>query len=155
MTACAQWKDAIAGHALGEAADPALSAHLAACPGCAQGLRESQAAAAQMDETLRRLTKVEPPPFGPERIMARIHEGKPAATTGWWRWAVLAAAAILVAVILWSGRPPRQTDVAALVMWRSPTESLLRPPLDAAWSTMPRLGQGFYEVKPLGEKHAQ
>ena len=60
-----------------------------------------------------------------------------------------------MAIVLWTQHPAPQPDVTALVTWHSPTEALLRPPVGAAWSTMPRLGEGFFEVKPLGEIHAQ
>jgi hypothetical protein len=31
----------------------------------------------------------------------------------------------------------------------------LQPPVRAAWTTTPRLGEVFFEVKPSGEMHAQ
>lgn len=148
MTGCAEWRDAIAGCALGDALEPALAAHLAVCPGCADALRESEAMAARMNEALYRLAAVEPPLYGPDRVMARVSELDRARTIRWWKWvAVGSVAAILIAIVLWTRRPPPQPDLAALAAWRSPTEALLQPPVGAAWSTKPRLGEGFFEVK--------
>jgi anti-sigma factor RsiW len=157
MSGCPEWRDAVVERALlDDAADPALAKHLAVCPACAAALRESQAAAARMDEALHRLAAVEPPSYGPDRVMARVSERNRAAVSYWWRWAAAASlAAILIVIVLWTRRPPPRTDVAALAEWRSPTEALLRPPVGAAWNSMPRLGEGFFEVKPLGEMHAQ
>jgi hypothetical protein len=155
MKGCAIWRDAVADCALGIVQDPAFAAHIEGCPGCAEALRESQVAAARMNAALARRATVEPPSYGPERVMARIGKGNPARTNWWWGWAAVASmAAILIAIVLWTRRPPPQADVTALVTWRSPTEALLRPPVAAAWNTVPRLGEGFFEVKPLGETHA-
>lgn len=156
MTGCAEWRDAVADCALGVAAEPALAAHLAVCPGCADALRESQRTAVRMNEALHRRAAVEPPFHGPDRVMARVSGRNRAGTSRWWKWAAVGTmAAILIAIVVWTRRPPPQTDVAALVTWRSPTDSLLRPPVATAWNTMPRLGEEFFEVKPLGEMHAQ
>ena len=156
MTGCAKWRDAVADCALGSAADPALGAHLEVCPYCADALRESQQAAVRIDEALHWRAAVEPPFYGPDRVMAGVNGRTRAGTSRWWKWAAVgSAAAISMAIVLWTQRPVPQPDVTALVEWHSPTEALLRPPVGAAWSTMPRLGEGFFEVKPLGEIHAQ
>jgi hypothetical protein len=156
MTGCAEWRDAVAACALGDAAIPALAAHLAICPACAGALRETRQAAARMNEALRRRAAVEPPFHGPDRVMARVRERNRAGTNWWWKWAAAGSlAAIPIAITLWMRRPPPPADVAPLAAWRSPTDALLRPPVVAAWNTMPRLGEGFFVVKPLGEMHAQ
>lgn len=156
MTGCAEWKDAVADCALGDAAEPALAAHLAVCPGCADALRESQTVAARMNEALYRRAAVEPPFYGPDRVMARVSGRNRARTIRWWKWAAVGSmAAILIAIVLWTQRPPPQTDLAALAAWRSPTEALLRPPVGAAWSTMPQLGEGVFKINSSGEIHAQ
>jgi hypothetical protein len=59
--------------ALGKTPEPDLAAHLAICPQCQNALRESRAMAARIDEALCRSAAVEPPLYGPERVMARIH----------------------------------------------------------------------------------
>lgn len=157
MTGCPEWMDAVAGCALGDAAEPALAAHLAVCPACAEALHESRRAAARIDDALRRRVWIEPPLYGPARVMASISARNRAGPSARWRWAAVGSvAAILLAIILWMRRPePPPADVAALEAWRSPTASLLRPPVPAAWNTMPKFGQGFLAIKPSGELHAQ
>jgi hypothetical protein len=109
-----------------------------------------------MDEALHRRAAVEPPLYGPERVMARVRARHPAGPIRWWKWAAAGSLAmILIAILWWTRRPPPPADVAALAAWHSPTDALLRPPVVAAWNTMPRLGEGFFKVKPLGEMHAQ
>jgi hypothetical protein len=160
MKGCASWNEAIADCALGKTPEPDLAAHLAICPHCERALRDSEKAVARIDGALRRARAVEPPLYGPERVMARIR-GQ-ADTGGWWRlagwrWAMggCAVAALLIATVLWVRRPKPEPDVTALSAWRSPTQSLLRPPVAAAWTTTPRLGEGYFKIKTLGEIHAQ
>jgi hypothetical protein len=159
MKGCANWRDAVADCALGMVPGPAFAAHIDCCPNCAEALRESQAAAARMNTALDRRATVDPPSYGPDRVMARIAGRNLPHTTLWWRWALVAClTAMLIASVLWTRHPPRQTSgrtLAALVSWRSPTEALLQPPVRAAWTTTPRLGEVFFEVKPSGEMHAQ
>jgi hypothetical protein len=150
MTHCPQWKEAIAGCALGETPEPDFAAHLTICPQCESALRESRAIAARMDETLHRRAAVEPPLYGPERVMARIH-AQPAPRRWWTLAAVIAA--VLIVVMIWVRRPA--PEVAALSTWRSPTQVLLRPPVAAAWTATPRLGEGFFKVQTSGEIHAK
>jgi anti-sigma factor RsiW len=155
MNGCSYWEDAIRDYALGKTPQPNLSAHLAICPRCQNHLRSSQAMAARIDAALHRSAAVPLPPYGPERVMGRID--KQTDTRAWRRWAVVlsAVAAVLLAVLLWVRRPVPQADVTALSTWRSPTEALLRPPVAAAWTIRPRLGEGFFKLKASGERHAQ
>jgi hypothetical protein len=155
MKGCAQWREAIADCALGKTPEPELAAHLAACPLCVDALRVSHAMAARMDEALHRRAAVEPPLYGPDRVMTRIHGQRD--TGAWWRWAAVGSAmlALLIAIVMWVRRPAPEADVTALSTWRSPTQALLRPPVSAAWITRPRLGEGFFKFKPSGEMHAQ
>jgi anti-sigma factor RsiW len=155
MRGCSRWTDAITDSALGNAPEPELAAHLAICPECQDALRESRAMAARIDEALHRDAAVDPPVEGPERVMARIHDR--ADTRGWWRWAAMggAMAALGIGTVLWVGRPAPEADVSALSTWRSPTQELLHPPVAAAWTTTPRLGEGFFKLKPTGGTNAQ
>ena len=157
MKGCSSWMDAITDCALGKAPEPDLEAHLAICPGCENALRESHAMAARIDEVLHRRAAVEPPLYGPERVMARVI-GQPHRRP-WWRFAAVgsAALAMLIVIVVWVGRPAPKApaQVAALSTWRSPTQALLRPPVARAWITTPRLGEGFFKMKPSGEIHAQ
>jgi hypothetical protein len=148
---CSDWADAIGDCALGSEPRPALAEHLAVCPQCADALRESRAMALRIDEALDRRAAVEPPLYGPERVMARLI-GK-AEPRRWWRWAAFGCVVVLMAVVIWMRRPTPK--VTALSAWRSPTQVLLRPPVAAAWTTTPQLGEGFFKIKPSGEIHAQ
>jgi hypothetical protein len=155
MTGCTEWKEAIAECALGKMPEPDLAAHLAICLLCQDELRESRAMAARIDAALHRRAAVEPPLYGPDRVMARLHAQ--ANIRGWWRWAAVgtALAAVSIAIVMWVRRPAPEADVTSLSKWRSPTQSLLRPPVAAAWTTRPSLGEGFFKIKPAGEIHAQ
>jgi hypothetical protein len=147
--------DAIANCALGKKLEPDLAAHIAICPQCENALRDRRAMAARMDAALHRSAAAEPPLYGPERVLARIH-GRPD-TRAEWRWAAAGSAvlAVVIAVVMWVRRPAPVADVTALSTWRSPTQALLSPPVAAAWTTRPRLGDGFFKIKPSGEMHAQ
>jgi anti-sigma factor RsiW len=148
MKGCPEWMDQIAGCAVGDPVEAALAAHLAGCPDCASALRESQAMAARMDEALKRRGAAEPPMYGPERVMARVGEQRPARGFRW-RWAAAGSAVVaLMAMVMWMRGRTGETDATALSTWRSPTEELLRPPVAAAWTTTPRLGEGYFEIKP-------
>jgi hypothetical protein len=152
MNGCSSWQDAMADCALGQLPEPGFAAHLAICPRCEKALRDSRAMAARIDEVLDRSAAVEPPLYGPERVLARIHAQMD--TRARWRWAAVGSAvlAVLISAVLWV-RPAPEPDAGALSTWRSPTQALLRPPVAAAWTTRPRLGEGLFEIK--GEIHAQ
>jgi hypothetical protein len=63
--------------------------------------------------------------------------------------------AILIAItVIWM-RPTPEAKVIALSTWRSPTQTLLRPPVAAASTTGLQLGQGFFKIQILGEIHAK
>jgi hypothetical protein len=156
MKGCANWWDAVADCALGMTQGPEFASHLKDCQGCAEALRESMAAATRMNSLLDRRATVEPPSYGPDRVMSSIDGRNPATTSLWWRWALVGLATVVViASVLWTRRPTPLPSVSALASWRSPTEALLQPPVAAAWTTMPRLGEGVFELKPSGERHAQ
>jgi anti-sigma factor RsiW len=154
MKGCSSWTEAITDCALGKTPDTDFAAHLAICPQCRNALRNSQAIAARMDEALHRSAAVEPPLYGPERVMARLTLTHRRA---WWGWAAAGSAvlAMLIAIIIWGRRPAPVADVNALSTWRSPTRALLSPPVAAAWSTRPRLGEEFFNIGQGGEIHAQ
>jgi len=169
MNACPEWNDRLMRHALGGPAEPAgpadaaLAAHLAACPACSEALAAGLGKAGEMDAALRKLAAVEPPAYGPERVLARI-EAQP--TGLFQRVRAIAALAALAVLLLIAGavvalrRPPRPgpalpPGATALSAWRSPTHWLLRSPADPLLKEVPRLGQGFLETKSSGEKNAQ
>ena len=156
MKACQEWKEAIAECALGQVPEPDMAAHLAVCPECENSLRESQAIAARIDQALQHSAAVEPPLYGPEQVMAQVGRQKDAHWLWTWATAGSVVAVTLIAIVMWMPRRPApDASTAALSAWRSPTQALLRPPVSAAWSTTPRLGEGFFKIKPSGEIHAQ
>ncbi len=163
MKSCLRWADAINDCAAGKTPDSEFAAHLVICPECRNALEGRRAVAARMDEAIRRSGAVDPPLFGPERVMARVQ--RQPETRAWRRWASLRSAmpaasigmliAISSAILMWVPRPAPGPHVTALSTWRSPTEALLLPPVAAAWSIRPRLGEAFVKIKPSGEKHAK
>lgn len=152
---CSGWMDAIAECALGKTPEPDFAAHLAICPQCQNALRESRAMAARMDAALHCSAAAEPPLYAPERVMARIHGQTD--TRARWIWAAVVSAvlAVSIAIVMWVRRPAPVPDVSALSTWRSPTQALLGPPVAAAWTTRPKLGEGLFKIKTSGEIHAQ
>jgi anti-sigma factor RsiW len=162
MKSCSSWANAIIDCALGQKQEPDLAAHLETCSQCQNALRARREMAARMDEALRRSAAVEPPLYGPARVMGRVIASidRPTDTRAWWRWPVVGSTAamlvaVLIGILVWVRRPAPQADVTALSTWRSPTEALLRPPVSAAWTTMPRLGERYFKIRPSGEMHAQ
>lgn len=156
MIPCREWKDALIDHALGQAADAALEAHLAGCSACAAALRGWRERAAQLDPAIRQLTASEPGPYGPERILARaaLRPRPPF----YMRLAWALPLVILLALTFYKlSRPePRAPlPLTALSTWRSPTQSLLRSPADPLLKDVPRLGEGFFQMKSQGVKNAQ
>ncbi len=153
MTGCPEWAEALVRYALGEPTDTVFADHLTTCSRCTEALVEICAAAERMDAALGRLGAIEPPPFGADRVMARVAaRNRPM----WNRWVpAISAAAILIAIAVWTLRPKPQPDIRAFVEWRSPTQILLRPPVAAAWTVAPHLGEGIIRLKPSGESNAQ
>jgi predicted anti-sigma-YlaC factor YlaD len=152
MKCCSNRMDEIAECALGKRAAPDFAAHLAICPLCRNALQESLATAARIDEALHRVAAVEPPVYGPERALARIVSA-PIRGQGprrWWGWAAVAGLvwSVLIAIVIWVRHPAPVAESAALTAWRSPTQSLLRPPVAAVWSATPRLGEEYFKIKP-------
>lgn len=150
MKSCSEWMEAIADSAAGAELSADLARHLEICPKCESALREGRATAARIDQALHRTAAVEPPIYGPERVMALVGGGQARA---WWRWAAAgsAVAAALIGIAIWVRRPAPEANIPTLSTWRSPTQALLRPPVAAAWTTAPRLGEGFFKIS--GETH--
>lgn len=151
MTACSQWKEAIVDCALGSAPTAELAAHLAHCEICSAALASCREKSAELEAGMRSLTAVEPRPYGPERILARL--ASRSSRRYFWRWALVgfAALACLVAALQWPVQRERAAPVSieALSSWRSPTESLLRSPADPLLRTVPRLGESFLDTSKV------
>lgn len=156
MTACRRWKDRLLDYAL-EAlpASPAreLEAHLRGCPDCACAWEDLRARRRQMDAALAQLVRgTEPSPAFRARVLAAA-EASPAAPALRPVWGpALAALAVLVLVAAFlpslaeRAAAPRQS--VSLSDWRSPTQSLLRPPGGDWLSAAPRLGQFYFPLAP-------
>ena len=156
MTDCQKWKDALIDHALGQPADAALEEHLAACPACAEVLRAWRERAAQMDPAIRQITTVEPGPYGPERILSRVALRPRRPLYGRLAWVLpLVILLALTFYKLYRPEPRAPLPLTALSTWRSPTQSLLRSPADPLLKDVPRLGEGFFQMKSQGVKNAQ
>ena len=156
MIACNEWKDALIDHALGWPADAALEAHLAVCPACAEALQAWRERAAQLDPAIRQITTGEPGPYGPERILARVARAPQRLFYRRLAWAL--PLIILMALTIYRLTPKWSRDplpLTALSTWRSPTQSLLRSPTDPLLKDVPRLGEGFFQMKSQGVKNAQ
>ena len=155
MIACREWKDALIDHALGQPADTALEAHLAACTACAAALRTWRERAAQLDPAVRQLTASEPGPYGPERILSHVALPR-RRFVGRLAWALPLIVLMVLVFYKLSRREPNITpSLTALSTWRSPTQSLLRSPADPLLKDVPRLGEGFFPMKSQGVKNAQ
>ena len=156
MIPCREWKDALIDHALGQSADAALEAHLAGCSACAAALRGWRERAAQLDPAIRQLTASEPGPYGPERILSRAAVQSRRPFYGRLVWALpLIVLLVLASYKLTRREPPVTHSLTALSNWRSPTQSLLRSPADPLLKDMPRLGEGYFQMKSQGVKNAQ
>lgn len=151
MTPCRQWNDELLECALGRPLTQALSAHLARCAECNGALEALRAKAREMDRVLTRLATSEPRCGGPERVLARIATTAPA--PAYPRLVAAAVALIILAgLIALTARPVRPIRLST---WRSPTQCLLRSPADPLLKSVPRLGEGVFEVHPAKEDHAQ
>lgn len=155
MIGCHDWKDQLLDFALGASAARGLEEHLQACRACSAALVELRARREGMDAGLRQLVQgAEPSAHLRARVLAAVEAGS--ARKGWrpaWT-AALAAVAGLVLVAVLVGRLGPQPDpalVAAqeLSRWQSPTEVLLRSPLDELLQSAPRLGQSYFSLEPI------
>lgn len=155
MTPCRQWNDELLECALGGPLTPAFSAHLAGCAECSGALEALRAKAREMDRVLTSLAASEPRRGGPERVLARIATTAPA--PAYPRLAAAAAALIILAgLVALTTRPGRTIRLSTrLSTWRSPTECLLRSPADPLLKSVPRLGEGVFEMHPAKENYAQ
>jgi anti-sigma factor RsiW len=138
--------------ALGRPPTQALSTHLARCEECNRALEAWRSKAREMDRVLARLAASEPRSGGPERVLARITATAAPAPAHPRLVAAAAGLVILAGVIALTPRPVRTISLST---WRSPTQSLLRSPADPLLKSVPRLGDGLFEVHAGKENHAQ
>lgn len=156
MNACPSWKDRLLDHAL-DALDAReasqVEAHVEACPACARALAALRARRQEMDAALRGLGHAEGPPVG---FRARLLQQRESAAARLpWRlaWAAVPAALVLIALATLfirasgGGSPDIQraewVATRELVEWRSPTETLMRSPIEGLLRSGPRLGEAY------------
>lgn len=153
MTACREWNDRLLDYALGSAAAE-VEAHVKACSACAAALAELCAANRQLDSALSTwVAGAAPSPAFRARVLAAA-ESSPArglAPPAWAGAFAAVAVVILVGALVPRFTPPGTDPVrsgASLSNWRSPTESLLRPPAQDSFLSAPRLGEFYFPLKP-------
>jgi anti-sigma factor RsiW len=137
MNPCTHFRGQLEDVALGGAATPEFSRHLAECAACAAELERQSALARRLDVAIRAVVRAEPPSQLSAGVAARLAAARRPGTRSplrIWSAALAAVAACAVIAILGSHaleRPPTApSELSALSAWRSPTASLLEP-LDA------------------------
>ena len=94
---CERYAEAIADHACGGDLAPDAAAHLHTCAVCAALLDEQRATIGALDREIEEALAIEPSPYFVDRVQAHVRESASAAPR--LRWALAAAAAIVIAVI--------------------------------------------------------
>jgi hypothetical protein len=161
MKPCKHWRETLAEHALGSAADPKLAEHLGKCAACSAALAKMQLLTREIDAGVRQLISDEPEANGAARIVAEVGAREEQA-----RWlpkgraiaASFAAVVFLAASlgVLWRLRVQREdaeralSAAAGISSWKSPTQELLRSPYESVLEGTPRLGEGFYQLDAGG-----
>lgn len=134
MNRCARLRDDLEDVALGAAATPELSRHLAECSACAAELERQRALLQRIDAAVHAVVRAEPPAQLPAGVAARLTATRrPAIWNARRPWYAALAVATVAALLVSFGfrvlEPPpvSQTELSALTAWRSPTASLLAP----------------------------
>lgn len=157
MNPCSAFRDSLLDHALGLPRTSGLESHLADCKACSYALERWRAQAGLIDSGVRRLVAVEPSPFLTSSVLAKANSSP---TLAPWpmRWKAAFASLALVAGACLAGvaahraiEKRREAQAIAIAQslsrWKSPTESLLRSPVDPLLKNLPILGKSFFEVK--------
>lgn len=157
MNSCADWREQLEDHALGQPAPAALAAHLDDCAACAAALEAFRTRAAELVAGVRQLVVAEPRAELAAHVLASAR-AEPVSLAARLRWVpALASLALVVGLAAAYGvrglLEKREEQVlvpsaAALSAWRSPTRSLLRSPADPLLRGVPRLGESLFEIEP-------
>lgn len=157
MNGCTEWREKLADHALGMAADSALQSHLRQCPSCAAALTLLRDRAGEFDRLTAAVVSVEPPPSLADRVLQQIN-GAPRPRRRW-EPALAFAVLVLVCLLLFYWRsasvPAIPEGPHPISNWRSPTASLLRSSSEPLLKEVPRLGETYYPMNFKGEKNEE
>ena len=134
---CAKWRDQLLETALGENGNDELNSHLSQCSDCTNELARRGASRERLEALRPSRAGAEPAADLANRILA-VAKSKTTRISvfTWRRWAIAAAAAIIVIAVM-SGwilnRPANVPDhdlieAMALAHWQAPTDVLLRIP---------------------------
>jgi hypothetical protein len=106
--ACERYRDALSDLAAGGRAEAAVEAHLASCDACRGELVVLRQALAVADEEMGRLLRAEPSPELATRIRSAVTESGTSREwrLGWFWPSLAAAAALLIALSVVTGRAP-------------------------------------------------
>ncbi len=134
MSRCSKLRGDLEDVALGGAATPEFSRHLAECAACAAEVERQRALVRRLDDAVLAIVRAEPPPQLAAGVAARLTAarrlGRRSALRSW--SAALAVAAVSALIVSFGFRalerpPVAPSELSALSAWRSPTASLLEP----------------------------
>lgn len=151
-----RWRDQLVDHVLGSPAGAALTEHLEKCALCSAALLEWKARMGQIDGGIRQLAASEPAAQAVSRVMAEVRARPRRRWLPEWKAVTAALAGLIVALAclayVWRTRERRKetqralSAAATIESWRSPTQGLLRSPIDRWLKAPPRLGEYFYPL---------
>jgi anti-sigma factor RsiW len=151
-----RWRDELLDHTLGLSASAALTEHLENCAVCSAALREWRARMEQIAAGVQQLADSEPSDQVALRVMAEVRARRRRVWSPAWKLivAALSGLALVTAsfVYVWKAREQRHEEekafsaASAMGRWKSPTQGLLRSPVDRWLKAPPQLGQYFYQL---------
>lgn len=109
----------------------------------------------QIDGGIRQLAASEPAAQAVLRVMAEVRALPQRRWVPEWKWVTAALVGLIVVALLayvWrTGERRKETEralsaAATIGSWRSPTQGLLRSPIDHWLKAPPRLGEYFYPL---------
>lgn len=162
MKTCDEWRRKIADDVLGAAGDPALMAHLEKCAACSAAWADSHERMMQIDAGIKQLAASEPSAESASRVMAEVRS-RPLSKPWLLQRGTAAPALALIliaaaAVYMWKVQEQRKETRRALsaateiASWESPTQGLLRSPMDSWFKSVPRFGEAYYNLKANAPK---
>ncbi|HUL76507.1 MAG TPA: hypothetical protein VL691_04515 [Vicinamibacteria bacterium] len=139
---CERYREALADVAAGARPPAGVEAHLASCARCREELESRRRALALADAELAGLLLARPSPDLAARIRQAVSdsEASPGGPFGWLWPAAAAAAALLVALVVWLGHGPSLSPEARVAVHAPvvPRDSVSAGPEGSATPPMPR-----------------